>query len=95
MSRSPGCRSGPSPNIKNFAGFVGGIVPLDQDMDGLSDIEEVALGMSKTKADTDGDGLTDKEEVELGTDPLNTDTDGDGYSDLAEVNASTNPSDSE
>ncbi len=81
------------PNIKNFAGFVGGIVPLDQDMDGLSDIEEVALGTDKTKADTDGDGLTDKEEVELGTDPLNTDTDGDGYSDLAEVNASTNPGD--
>ena len=83
------------PDIKNFAGFVGKIVPLDQDMDGLPDYEEVALGTDKTKADTDGDGLTDKEEVELGTDPLKTDTDGDGYSDLAEVNASTNPKDAQ
>jgi hypothetical protein len=83
------------PDIKNFAGFVGKIVPLDQDMDGLPDYEEVALGTDKTKADTDGDGLTDKEEVELGTDPLKSDTDGDGYSDLAEVNASTNPKDAQ
>ena len=83
------------PDIKNFAGFVGKIVPLDQDMDGLPDYEEVALGTDKTKADTDGDGLTDKEEVELETDPLKTDTDGDGYSDLAEVNASTNPKDAQ
>jgi hypothetical protein len=83
------------PDIKNFAGFVGKIVPLDQDMDGLPDHQEIALGTDKTKPDTDGDGLTDKEEVELGTDPLKTDTDGDGYSDLAEVNASTNPKDAQ
>ena len=83
------------PDIKNFVGFVGKIVPLDQDLDGLPDHQEIALGTDKTKADTDGDGLTDKEEVELGTDPLKNDTDGDGYSDLAEVNASTNPKDAQ
>ena len=82
------------PDIKNFAGFVGGIVALDQDMDGLPDHQEIALGTDKTKADTDGDGLTDKEEVDSGTNPLLADTDGDGYSDMAEINANTNPLDS-
>ena len=79
------------PDIENFAGFAGQIVALDQDMDGLPDHQEIALGTDKTKPDTDGDGLTDKEEVDSGTNPLLADTDGDGYSDMAEINANTNP----
>ena len=79
------------PDIENFAGFAGQIVALDQDMDGLPDHQEIALGTDKTKSDTDGDGLTDKEEVDSGTNPLLADTDGDGYSDMAEINANTNP----
>jgi hypothetical protein len=79
------------PDIENFAGFAGQIVALDQDMDGLPDYQEIALGTDKTKSDTDGDGLTDKEEVDSGTNPLLADTDGDGYSDMAEINANTNP----
>ena len=80
------------PDFKNFTGFIGQLPALDQDGDGISDINEVALGTDKTDPDTDGDGLTDGEEVALGTDPLSTDSDGDGYSDFAEVDANTNPS---
>ena len=79
------------PDLKNFVGLVGQLPPLDQDRDGISDVNEVALGTDKTKADTDGDGLTDGEEKAIGTNPLVTDTDGDGHSDFAEVNAQTDP----
>ena len=79
------------PDFKNFVGLVGQLPPLDQDRDGISDVNEVALGTDKTKADTDGDGLTDGEEKAIGTNPLVTDTDGDGHSDFAEVNAKTDP----
>jgi hypothetical protein len=79
------------PDFKNFVGLIGQLPPLDQDGDGISDQNEVALGTDKTKADTDGDGLTDGEEKAIGTNPLSTDTDEDGYSDFAEVNAKTDP----
>ena len=79
------------PDFKNFVGLIGQLPPLDQDGDGISDVNELALGTDKTKADTDGDGLTDGEEQTIGTNPLLSDSDGDGYSDYAEVNAQTNP----
>ena len=79
------------PDFKNFVGLVGQLPPLDQDRDGISDVNEVALGTDKTKADTDGDGLTDGEEKAIGTNPLLLDTDGDGHSDFVEVNAQTDP----
>ena len=79
------------PDLKNFAGFIGQLPPLDQDGDGLPDSQEAVLGTDKTLVDTDGDGLTDGEEVSLGTNPLAADSDGDGYSDFAEAQASTNP----
>jgi hypothetical protein len=79
------------PDFKNFAGLIGQLPPLDQDRDGISDVNELAMGTDKTKADTDGDGLTDGEEKAIGTNPLSTDTDEDGYSDFAEVNAKTDP----
>jgi hypothetical protein len=44
---------------------------LDTDGDGLTDVQEVALGTDPTKADTDGGGVNDKVEVDRGTDPLN------------------------
>jgi len=43
---------------------------LDTDGDGLTDVEEAALGTDPTKADTDGGGVNDKVEVDRGTDPL-------------------------
>ena len=79
------------PDLKNFAGFIGQLPPLDQDGDGLPDSQEAVLGTDKTLVDTDGDGLTDGEEVSLGTNPLIMDSDGDGYSDFTEAQASTNP----
>jgi hypothetical protein len=42
----------------------------DDDNDGLSDIEEEALGTNPLSADTDQDGRNDKSEVDVGTDPL-------------------------
>ena len=79
------------PDFKNFSGLIGQLPPLDQDGDGISDVNEQALGTDKTKSDTDGDGLTDGEEKAIGTNPLSTDTDEDGYSDFAEINAQTDP----
>jgi hypothetical protein len=79
------------PDFKNFSGLIGQLPALDQDRDGISDVNELAMGTDKTKADTDGDGLTDGEEKAIGTNPLSTDTDEDGYSDFAEVNAKTDP----
>ena len=54
----------------------------DADNDGLTNLEEIALGTSPNKADTDGDGHNDNVELGYGLDPLNAmdvwiDTDGD------------------
>lgn len=68
---------------------------IDTDGDGLTDEEELTLGISINNSDTDGDGLFDFEEVKIyGTDPLNSDSDGDGYLDGEEVKAGYNPLDS-
>ncbi|MCP3873548.1 MAG: hypothetical protein GY699_10400, partial [Desulfobacteraceae bacterium] len=42
----------------------------DDDNDGLTDNQELALGTDSLLADSDGDGYTDGEEITLGTDPL-------------------------
>ncbi|WP_276298765.1 right-handed parallel beta-helix repeat-containing protein [Haloarcula ordinaria] len=61
-------------------------ITLDTDGDGLTDVEEEALGTDPTVADTDRDGVSDGDEVNTyGSDPLNPDTDGDGLSDGSEV----------
>jgi len=65
---------------------------IDSDSDGLTDVEEQALGTNPNVIDTDNDGLSDYEEVKIyHTDPLNADTDGDGYSDGVEVKGGYNP----
>ncbi len=59
----------------------------DDDNDGLTGAQELALGTDPFNPDTDGDGLTDGDEINIyGTDPLNPDTDGDGLTDGDEVN---------
>ncbi|MFT5584122.1 MAG: hypothetical protein ACI9VR_001707 [Cognaticolwellia sp.] len=64
----------------------------DDDGDGLSYLEEVALGTDDCNSDSDGDGLNDKEEGDVyGTDPTLADTDGDGVMDGAEVGLGTDP----
>lgn len=65
---------------------------LDSDNDGLTDLEEKAVGTNINAIDTDNDGLSDYEEVKIyHTNPLKSDTDGDGYSDGAEVKSGYNP----
>lgn len=57
----------------------------DQDGDGLSDADELALGTDPARTDTDGDGLSDRTEILNATDPLRGDSDGDGLTDGAEI----------
>ena len=67
----------------------------DVDNDGLSLLEEQALGTDPNDFDTDNDGLSDSVEGRVGTDPANPDTDGDGVPDGTEININgtipTNP----
>ncbi len=57
--------------------------PVDSDLDGLTDADELVLGTDPFDDDTDDDGLQDGLEVNgsTGTDPLDPDTDGDGLCD--------------
>ena len=63
----------------------------DLDQDGLSNVQEYALGTSANSADTDADGLGDSQERTLGTDPSKADTDEDGLPDGWENTHSLNP----
>ncbi|MBK9248759.1 MAG: OmpA family protein [Ignavibacteria bacterium] len=66
----------------------------DTDGDGLSDIDESALGSNPNNPDTDGDGLLDGEEVhKYKTNPLLADTDDGGVNDGEEVRLNGNPLD--
>ncbi|MCI0344994.1 MAG: thrombospondin type 3 repeat-containing protein, partial [Chloroflexi bacterium] len=56
----------------------------DFDVDGLTNLQEFALGTSIYAADTDADGLTDLQETTLGSNPVRADTDNDGLADGAE-----------
>ena len=58
-----------------------GCVQIDDDGDGLSNLEELELGTEVDNADSDGDGLEDGVELTLKTDPLNPDSDGDTVTD--------------
>jgi hypothetical protein len=69
---------------------------MDSDGDGLTDVQEIALGTDPNKPDTDEDGLSDGAEVlTYKTDPKNKDTDGGGVNDGDEVNCGTDPNDGE
>lgn len=66
----------------------------DDDQDGLTNEEEVALGTNPKLADSDNDGLIDYDEVKVyKSDPLNPDTDGDGNQDGTEVQNGYSPLD--
>ena len=66
--------------------------PIDSDNDGLTDQQEIELGLEPMNPDSDGDGLSDGDENKIyGTNPLNADTDKDGYSDGDEVKNGYNP----
>lgn len=64
----------------------------DEDGDGLSNGEELALQTYPLLPDTDGDDLGDRDEIEVyGTNPLVEDTDGDGATDGWEVENQFSP----
>lgn len=72
---------------------MGDVCDVDDDNDGLNDLDEATYGSNPQMVDTDGDGLNDGEEVNVyGTNPITSDSDGDTLSDGDEVNVySTNP----
>ncbi len=64
----------------------------DDDSDGLSNLQEAALGTQPNNPDTDADGLNDGAEVnQYGTNPKLMDTDGDTIPDGKEVTLGTSP----
>lgn len=63
----------------------------DNDLDGLTNLQEQELKTSPFSHDTDSDGLSDKDEVSLKTDPRINDTDGDGLFDGEEIQLGLDP----
>ncbi|MGB7589480.1 MAG: hypothetical protein WBM00_12320 [Solirubrobacterales bacterium] len=61
---------------------------LNQDHEGLNNLEEFENQTNPRQADTDSDGLNDAQEVEVGDNPNDNDTDNDGVEDGQE-NAGT------
>lgn len=69
-------------------------VALDNDGDGVSNVDEQKNGSDPEDTDTDDDGLNDQEELDNNTDSTRRDSDGDGLTDGEEVNTfSTDPLD--
>ena len=64
---------------------------LDQDNDGLTNLEEVQIGSDLEEQDTDNDGIIDGEEVIAKTSPTDPDTDNDQLNDGDELIAGTDP----
>ena len=63
----------------------------DDDVDGLTNQQELELGTLPNNRDTDQDGLSDGDEIGRGTKPLVDDTDGDGLKDGVEVSQGLDP----
>ena len=63
---------------------------LDNDLDGLDNVQEYAAATSPRLADSDGDGLLDGDEVNRDSNPRRADSDGDGLLDGEEVRIGTN-----
>ncbi|HDM75747.1 MAG TPA: hypothetical protein ENG51_04670, partial [Deltaproteobacteria bacterium] len=75
---------------------LAGKISIDRDGDGLTDVEENALGTDRDNQDTDADGMPDGWEVEQRLNPLDSsdsfvDLDGDGFCNLREYISATNP----
>lgn len=88
LDTADNCPDDPNPDQANFEGDAQGVVcEADDDNDGLTDVQEAAIGSNPHDPDSDDDGLLDGREVGLGTNPLAADTDGGGINDGNEVNA--------
>lgn len=57
-------------NVSIIAHFKQGVTDLDDDDDGINDIDEIGIGTNPHNPDTDGDGINDGAELELGSNPL-------------------------
>ena len=53
------------------------VCDVDDDGDGITDTDEMAMGTDFNNPDTDGDGLSDSGELQRGLDPNDWDTDND------------------
>jgi len=83
--------NGLNPNDPNDAA-------LDNDNDGLTNLQEYNMGTNLSNSDSDADGMTDGWEVTYGLNPLVNDSfddiDGDNFNNLEEFKAGTIPTDS-
>ncbi len=77
--------------IAFLAANHGESINSDADGDGLTNREELALGLDPLKKDSDNDNLNDGDEIALGTDPKKLDTDEDGVLDGDETSDRTDP----
>ena len=68
----------PNENTDTDGDGIGDEADLDDDNDGIPDVDEIADGTDPLDPDSDNDGSNDGEERDRGTDPNNPDTDGDG-----------------
>ncbi|MCK4355242.1 hypothetical protein KAW43_02785 [Candidatus Parcubacteria bacterium] len=75
------------------AGGWRGVASLDSDNDGITDWNDLFMGLDPKNPDTDGDGLSDGDEMsEYHTNPTEKDTDNDGLTDYQEIKIyHTNP----
>ena len=64
-----------SRGANGIAQFQDGV--YDNDLDGLTNAEEAALGTDPNDPDSDNDGISDGDEVDNGTDPLDPNDPGD------------------
>jgi uncharacterized repeat protein (TIGR02543 family) len=85
--------SDPTETLDSDNDGIGDNADLDDDGDGYSDADEVAIYHTDPKrGDSDGDGLSDPQELQTyHTDPNLADSDNDGLNDGAEISHHTNP----
>ena len=80
--------------LNDTAVYAGTLYPLDSDMDGLTDEEELEAGTNPYDPDSDDDEVLDGEEVNTYlTDPLTYDSDNDLSGDGIEIEVETDPND--
>jgi len=77
--------------ISGFTITQNALMTLDSDGDGLTNVEEDALGSDPRNRDTNGDGVPDGAAKQAGISLTNPDMDGDGVSNVDEVARGTDP----